>query len=88
MIDPNSDSDSEAEETETPAPPKPAVIRLDDFLKRHGLVGTGGEAKIRIQTGEVLVNGVVETRRRKQLALGDVVQAVGESITVAADCFD
>ena len=35
------------------------VIRLDDFLKRSGLVGTGGEAKLRIQSGEVLVNGEV-----------------------------
>jgi len=63
------------------------VIRLDDFLKRRGLVGTGGEAKLRIQTGEVLVNGEIETRRRKQLAIGDVVEAVGEKITVMPDCF-
>jgi ribosome-associated protein len=61
---------------------------LDDFLKRRGLVGTGGEAKIRIQSGEVIVNGEVETRRRKQLAIGDVVQAVGETLTVTADCFE
>ncbi len=62
-----------------------SVIRLDDFLKRSGLVGTGGEAKIRIQSGEVLVNGEVETRRRKQLALGDVVEAVGEKLVVSED---
>ncbi|QDT12056.1 RNA-binding S4 domain-containing protein [Planctomycetes bacterium K23_9] len=67
---------------------KPSIIRLDDFLKRHGLVGTGGEAKIRIQTGEVTVNGEVETRRRKQLSPGDVVEAVGETITVTPDCFE
>ena len=60
------------------------VIRLDDFLKRSGLVGTGGEAKLRIQAGEVSVNGEVETRRRKQLAIGDVVDAVGETLTVDA----
>ncbi|NNE00641.1 MAG: RNA-binding S4 domain-containing protein [Pirellulaceae bacterium] len=64
------------------------IIRLDDFLKRCGLVGTGGEAKLRIQGGEVTVNGIVETRRRKQLTLGDVVGAVGESIEVTSDCFD
>ena len=57
-------------------------IRLDDFLKHHGLVGTGGEAKIRIQSGEVTVNGEVETRRRKQLAIGDVVELMGERLVV------
>lgn len=64
------------------------VIRLDDFLKRMGMVGTGGEAKLRIQSGEVTVNGEVETRRRKQLSLGDVVQLAGEQVTVSEDSFD
>jgi ribosome-associated protein len=58
------------------------VIRLDDFIKRSGLVGTGGEAKIRIQSGEVTVNGEIETRRRKQLSLGDVVELIGERLVV------
>ena len=34
-------------------------IRLEALLKFAGLAGTGGEAKIRIQEGEVLVNGEV-----------------------------
>lgn len=62
--------------------PDMSVIRLDDFIKRSGLVGTGGEAKIYIQAGDVTVNGVVETRRRKQLALGDEVGLLGEMLTV------
>lgn len=49
------------------------TIRLDQFLKLQSAVSTGGEAKLRIQSGEVLVNGEVETRRRRQLVLGDVV---------------
>lgn len=49
------------------------MIRLDDFLKAAGIVGTGGEAKVRIQAGEVLVNDVLETRRRRQLHSGDEV---------------
>ena len=61
-----------------------SIIRLDDFLKRSGLVGTGGEAKMRIQSGEVIVNGEVETRRRKQLAIGDVVELLGQRLIVAA----
>ena len=64
------------------------IIRLDDFLKRAGLVGTGGEAKLRIQSGEVLVNGEVETRRRKQLSCGDSVVAVGQSLTVTREFFE
>ena len=50
------------------------TIRLDHFIKLCGLVGTGGQAKLIIQAGEVLVNGEVETRRRRQLREGDVVQ--------------
>ena len=60
-----------------------SVIRLDDFIKHSGLVGTGGEAKIYIQGGEVTVNGSVETRRRKQLAVGDIVEFMGHVRTVA-----
>lgn len=60
--------------TENPAQPRVQMIRLDDFLKCQGWVGTGGEAKIRIQTGEVFVNGELETRRRRQLHVGDQVQ--------------
>ncbi len=53
--------------------PSRPMIRLDDFLKVRGMVATGGEAKILIQAGDVSLNGDVETRRRKQLFLGDVV---------------
>jgi len=50
------------------------TIRLDQFLKSQGIVGTGGQAKLVIQDGLVLVNGSTETRRRRQLRAGDVVQ--------------
>jgi ribosome-associated protein len=59
-----------------------SVIRLDDFIKRSGLVGTGGEAKMYIQGGDVTLNGSVETRRRKQLTLGDKIGLLGEILTV------
>ncbi len=58
------------------------MIRLDDFLKRCGLVGTGGEAKVRIQAGEVTVNDVIETRRRRQLHPGDVITFAEKDYTV------
>ena len=53
-------------------------MKLDQFLKWMGLAATGGEAKQRIQAGEVRVNGVVETRRGRQLQLGDVVELGGQ----------
>ena len=57
-------------------------MKLDQFLKFQGLVGTGGEAKLRIQRGDVRVNGAIETRRGRQLGLGDVVQIDGREIVV------
>ena len=57
-------------------------MRLDQALKWQGLVATGGEAKLRIQGGEVLVNGSVETRRGRQLQAGDVVELDGRRFTI------
>ncbi len=49
-------------------------IRLDNFLKLAGAVETGGQAKIMIQDGEVLVNGEVCTMRGKKLRRKDTAQ--------------
>lgn len=65
--------------------PDEPTIHLDQFLKAHGLVATGGQAKVLIQDGQVLVNGQVETRRRKQLRHGDRVEFEGELLTVEFD---
>ena len=58
------------------------TIRLDQFLKWQGAVDSGGEAKVRIQSGEVRLNGEVETRRSKTLFPGDVVAFDGHEWTV------
>ena len=58
------------------------TIRLDHFMKLTGLVDTGGQAKLVIQGGEVMLNGVVETRRRKKLRAGDEVTYLGETLMV------
>ena len=58
------------------------ALKLDQFLKFQGLVATGGEAKLRIQRGDVRVNGLLETRRGRQLGLGDAVQMDGREILV------
>ena len=66
-------------------PSNPLVITLDQFLKQVGIVGSGGEAKILIQGGEVLLNGVVETRRGKKLVAGDVVEFGGQRLVVSLE---
>ncbi len=58
-------------------------IKLQDLLKFANLVSTGGEAKIRILEGEVLVNGEVCEMRGKKIRPGDVVSFDGEELTVS-----
>ena len=58
------------------------TIQLDRFLKLSGRVRSGGEAKHRIQAGEVSVNGVVETRRSHKLVRGDRVSLDGVTTQV------
>ena len=60
------------------------VFRLDQYLKFHGWVESGGEAKVRIRSGAVLVNGAVETRRGRQLEPGDVIE-VGDQRSVVGE---
>ena len=55
-------------------------LTLTDVLKMTGIVSTGGEAKVRIQAGEIRVNGETETRRKKKLHADDVIEALGETI--------
>ena len=52
-------------------------------MKLANLVGTGGEAKIVIQAGEVSVNGEVCTMRGKKIRPGDTVAYDGEELTVS-----
>lgn len=53
------------------------VIRLGQFLKLANLIESGSEAKEVVASERVLVNGVLETRRGRQLVKGDVVELVG-----------
>ena len=54
-------------------------IRLDALLKFAGAVETGGQAKVLIQGGGVLVNGAVCTQRGKKLVPGDTAGPVDGS---------
>jgi len=58
------------------------TIQLDQFLKLTGLVSTGGQAKALIQGGEVKLNGVIETRRKKKIKEGDVVELFEQKVVV------
>ena len=57
-------------------------IELFKLLKFEGMAESGGEAKTVIADGQVLVNGEVETRKRKQIVSGDVVEFRGEKIII------
>lgn len=49
-------------------------VELYKILKFEGLVASGGEAKMVISEGLVLVNGKVETRKRKKIVAGDTIE--------------
>lgn len=57
-------------------------IKLDALLKFASLVNSGGEAKMIIQNGEVLVNGEVCTMRGKKIRSGDRVAYNGREVVV------
>ena len=57
-------------------------IRLGQLLKLVGLAESGGAARVLLGAGDVRVNGEVETRRGRQLAAGDVVEAAGERVAL------
>lgn len=57
-------------------------IRLGQFLKFAGLLDTGADAKEAVESGEVVVNGDVETRRGRRLEAGDVVRVGGGAARV------
>ena len=58
-------------------------IKLDALLKFANLVSSGGEAKLRIAEGEVLVNGEKCTMRGKKLRPGDRIELGGEAVVIA-----
>ena len=47
-------------------------IELYKILKLEGMASSGGEAKAVIAEGQVLVNGMIETQKRKKIVVGDI----------------
>lgn len=57
-------------------------IELNKLLKILNLVESGGQANMMITEGEVQLNGTTETRKRKKLFSGDVVEFMGERVKI------
>jgi ribosome-associated protein len=60
-------------------------IELYKILKLENMVGSGGEAKYVISERQVIVNGKVETRKRKKIFSGDIVEFGENKIRVQVE---
>jgi ribosome-associated protein len=57
-------------------------LELYKILKFEGLVPSGGEAKLVISNGMVLLNGKVETQKRKKILSGDIIEFANETFRI------
>lgn len=57
-------------------------VELYKILKFESLAASGAEAKAAVASGLVLVNGIVETRKRKQIVAGDRIEFGTEKIFI------
>ena len=57
-------------------------IKLDSLLKFASIASTGGEAKLRIQNGEVIIGKDVCTSRGKKIRPGDIIHCNDNTILV------
>lgn len=55
-------------------------VELYKILKFEGMTSSGGEAKLVIEQGQVMVNGFVEMRKRKKIVSGDIIEFAGEKL--------
>jgi ribosome-associated protein len=57
-------------------------VELYKILKFENLCSSGGEAKLAIANGHVLVNGEIELRKRKKIYNGDVIHFDGDALQI------
>jgi ribosome-associated protein len=57
-------------------------VELYKILKFESLVSGGGEAKMLISSGHVVLNGEVETQKRKKIVSGDIIEFDGETYQI------
>ena len=57
-------------------------VELFKILKFEGLAESGGAAKSIIADGRVVLNGKIETQKRKKIVTGDTLEFDGESYQI------
>jgi ribosome-associated protein len=57
-------------------------VELYKILKFEALVASGGEAKMVINQGLVLLNGEIETRKTKKIVAGDTIEFGGQTYQI------
>ncbi len=60
-------------------------VELYKILKFEGMVPSGGVAKLAIESGDVMVNDEIETRKRKKIVAGDIIEFNGDVIRIVID---
>ncbi len=60
-------------------------VELFKILKFEGLVGSGCEAKSAIADGQVKVNGVVETQKRKKIVAGNRIEFMAQEYEIVLE---
>jgi ribosome-associated protein len=55
-------------------------VELYKILKFEGFLASGAQAKEAVASGQVLVNGAVETRKRNKIVSGDIIEYGDEKI--------
>ncbi len=56
---------------------------LFKILKFEGLVSSGAEAKLAIANGLVKVNGEIETRKRKKIIAGNIIEFDNNTLQIS-----
>ena len=57
-------------------------VELYKILKFEGMVASGGQAKGVVASGQVLVNGKIETQKRKKIVAGDMIEFNNEKLAI------
>lgn len=59
-------------------------VALCDLLKLTGIADSGGQGKLMIANGEVMVDGQPESRKTAKIRAGQTVQCLGQTVRVVA----
>ncbi|WP_047551843.1 RNA-binding S4 domain-containing protein [Methylotenera sp. G11] len=59
-------------------------IELCNLLKLAGIANSGGQGKLMVSDGIVQVDGHIELRRTAKIRAGQIVECLGQKISVVA----